>query len=158
MNTISREDFQQLLDPVINFITGKQLDKNLENDLNTEFPKSGEVLNGIKQACHDAIAAGWMCKYEGGGIKYGRVIKPAPATSNFSVDVVLMKDLAGPHHKHPQGEIDLIMPIDDSAEFDQQGEGWMVKEAGSAHSPTVMNGAALVLYLLPNGEIEFTQQ
>jgi hypothetical protein len=157
MNTISREDFQQLLDPVINFITGKQLDKKLENDLNTEFPKSGKVLNGIKQACHDAIAAGWMCKYEGGGIKYGRVIKPAPETANFSVDVVLMKDLAGPHHKHPQGEIDLIMPIDDSAEFDQQGEGWMVKEAGSAHNPTVMNGAALVLYLLPNGEIEFTQ-
>ena len=157
MATINREGFQQLLEPVINFIREKKLDETLENDLNREFPKSGETLIAIKQACHDAIAAGWMCKYEGGGIKYGRVIKPAPETANFSVDVVLMEDLAGPHHKHPQGEIDLIMPIDDSAEFDQQGEGWMVKEAGSAHSPTVTNGAALVLYLLPNGEIEFTQ-
>ncbi len=93
MNTISREDFQQLLGPVINFIAGKQLDKNLENDLNTEFPKSGKVLNGIKQSCHDAITAGWMCKYEGGGIKYGRVIKPGPETADYSVDVVWMKDM-----------------------------------------------------------------
>ncbi len=158
MTTISREDFQTLLSPVIGFIGEKSIDKTLQDDLNREFPKDGEVLNNIKQACHDAIAAGWMCKYEDSGVKFGRVIKPVPETKGFSVDVVQMKDVIGPHHKHPQGEIDLIMPIDDTAEFDQHGEGWLVYSAESAHKPTVSNGEALVLYLLPNGEIEFTGQ
>jgi len=74
----------------------------------------------------------------------------------FSVDVVDMKDLAGPHHVHPLGEIDLIMPIEGDALFDGHGAGWMVYPAQSAHSPTVSNGRALVLYLLPQGKIEFT--
>lgn len=156
MGTISREDFQALLEPVTNFIGEKPLDKNLQDDLNQEFPQGGEVLNGITQACHDAIAAGWMCKYEDSGIKFGRVIKPTAETAGFSVDVVQMNDVVGPHHRHPRGEIDLIMPIDDTAEFDQHGEGWLVYGPDTAHNPTVTNGAALVLYLLPNGEIEFT--
>ena len=156
MSSITREEFQDLLKPVTSFIAGKNLDAKLETELNQNFPKDGEVFNNITQACHDAIAAGWMCKYEAGGIKYGRVIKPAAPLSGFSVDVVEMKDLAGPHHRHPQGEIDLIMPIDAGAEFDEHGEGWLVYGADSAHSPTVTNGAALVLYLLPDGEIEFS--
>ena len=156
MSTISREEFQSLLAPVTNFIGNKILDKSLQDELNSEFPQDGDVLNGIKRACRDAIVAGWMCKYEDGGIKYGRVIKPVAETAGFSVDVVQMKDVVGPHHKHPQGEIDLVMPIDDDAQFDKHGEGWLVYAPDSAHHPTVTNGTALVLYLLPNGEIEFT--
>ncbi len=158
MSTISCEEFQTLLEPVTRYIGGKSLNTDLQDELNQVFPQDGKVLNDIKQACHDAIAAGWMCQYEGGGIKYGRVIKPTPDTAGFSVDVVQMKDLAGPHHRHPQGEIDLIMPIDDTAEFDQHGEGWLVYGPDTAHRPTVANGAALVLYLLPGGEIDFTKQ
>jgi Domain of unknown function (DUF4863) len=158
MSTMSREEFQLLLEPVTNFIGEQPLDSSLQAELNREFPQDGKVLNNIKQACHDAIAAGWMCKYEDGGIKYGRVIKPVAETAGFSVDVVQMKDVVGPHHRHPQGEIDLIMPIDDTAQFDQHGEGWLVYAPNSAHHPTVTNGTALVLYLLPNGEIEFTGQ
>lgn len=158
MSTISREEFQSLLEPITSFIGEKPLDKGLQNELSKEFPQGGEVLNSIIQACRDAIAAGWMCKYEDSGIKFGRVIKPAAETAGFSVDVVQMSDVIGPHHRHPQGEIDLIMPIDASAEFDQHGEGWLVYGPDTAHNPTVSNGAALVLYLLPNGEIEFTGQ
>ena len=158
MSTISRAEFQALLEPVTNFIGEKPLDKSLQDELNQEFPKGGDVFNGITQACHDAIAAGWMCKYEDSGIKYGRVIKPAVETAGFSVDVVQMSDVVGPHHRHPQGEIDLIMPIDATAEFDQHREGWLVYGPDTAHNPTVSNGAALVLYLLPNGAIEFTGQ
>ena len=36
------------------------------------------------------------------GIKYGRVVKPGPATHGFSVDVVEMDNVAGGHHRHPQ--------------------------------------------------------
>ena len=43
-----------------------------------------------------------------------------------------------------------------AARFDGHGAGWVVYGPGSAHSPTVTGGRALVLYLLPQGAIEFT--
>ena len=98
-----------------------------------------------------------MCEREGGGIRYGRVIEPAQDLGGYLVDVVDMDDLAGPHHTHPNGEIDLIMPLAGPARFDGQGAGWLVYGPGSAHRPTVSGGRALVLYLLPQGAIEFTR-
>lgn len=68
-----------------------------------------------------------------------------------------MADIAGPHHVHPNGVIDLIMPIEGDAKFDGRPAGWTVMPAGSAHKPTVSSGRALVLYLLPDGKIEFTK-
>jgi len=49
------------------------------------------------------------------------------------------------------------MPLSPSAKFDGRGAGFLVYPAGSAHSPTVTGGKALVLYLLPEGAIEFTR-
>ncbi len=49
------------------------------------------------------------------------------------------------------------MPVTPEAKFDGRGAGWCVYEPGSAHHPTVTGGAALVLYLLPDGEIDFTK-
>ena len=54
------------------------------------------------------------------------------------------------------GEIDLIMPLTNGARFDSYPAGWCVYEAGSGHRPTVTEGRALVLYLLPQGAIQFT--
>jgi hypothetical protein len=68
-----------------------------------------------------------------------------------------MKPVAGPHHRHPNGEIDFIMPLEPGAQFDGRDAGWLVYEPGSAHSPTVTRGRALILYLLPQGAIEFTR-
>jgi len=72
---------------------------------------------------------------------------------------------ACPHHRHPNGEIDLVMPLASgdgvaaggAATFDGQSAGWKVYGPGSAHRPTVRGGRALVLYLLPDGAIEFTR-
>jgi len=102
------------------------------------------------------VADGWLCTREGGGIRYGRIFKPADDLHGFSVDVVDMTDIAGPHHVHPNGEIDLIMPMEGNAHFDGRPAGWAVMPPGSAHKPTVSHGRALVLYLLPEGKIEFT--
>ena len=104
------------------------------------------------------IAEGWMCNREAGGIRFGRVMKPGPATHGFSVDVVVMNDVKGPHHRHPNGEIDMIIPITPDARFDGHGPGWCVYGPDTAHYPTVSDGEAIVLYLLPKGEIEFTKQ
>jgi len=70
--------------------------------------------------------------------------------------VVDLEDIVGPHHIHPTGEVCLTMPQNEGAEFDGAGAGWCVNAPGSDHFPTVTGGRALVLYLLPGGEIDFT--
>lgn len=151
------EQFRDLLSPVTRAIQGKPLDENVEAELNRSFPAQGETFQSIFNACRDAVAAGWMCTREAGGIRFGRVVKPGPELHGFSVDVVEMDDVRGPHHRHPNGEIDMIMPLTPDAKFDGRGAGWKVYGPGSAHYPTVSEGKALVLYLLPQGAIEFTK-
>ena len=49
------------------------------------------------------------------------------------------------------------MPLEGDALFDGQPAGWVVCPPGSGHRPTVTQGRALVLYLLPQGAIHFTR-
>jgi hypothetical protein len=154
---VSEHEFGQLMASITARIAGRPLDAALEADLNRMLPADGQVVRQVREACRDGIAAGWMCSREHAGIKYGRVVKPGPATHGYSVDVVEMNDVAGGHHRHPNGEIDLIMPVDGGAAFDGRGAGWLVYEPGTAHVPTVTGGKAWVLYLLPQGAIEFTK-
>lgn len=151
------DEFQALLRPMAERVRGRALEKALEADLNRDFPGDGDAVQAVARACREAIAAGWMCNREAGGIKYGRVVKPAPELAGCSVDVVAMENVKGPHHRHPNGEIDLIMPVTAGAKFDGHGAGWLVYGPGTAHHPTVTDGKALVLYLLPEGAIEFTR-
>lgn len=154
---MSQDEFARLMASITARIEGRPLDAALEALLNSTLPAGGPVVRSVFDACRDGIAAGWMCSREHAGIRYGRVVKPGPATHGYSVDVVEMDDIAGGHHKHPNGEIDLIMPIDDAAAFDGRGAGWLVYGPGTAHVPTVTGGKAWVLYLLPQGAIEFTK-
>ena len=149
--------FTDLIATITGRVAGRPLDADLEAELNATYPADGSALREIAQACRAAIADGWMCNREAGGIRYGRVVKPGSQTHGFSVDVVEMNDIVGPHHRHPNGEIDLVMPQDDDATFDGRGAGWVVYGPGSAHRPTVAGGKALVLYLLPEGAIEFSK-
>ncbi len=150
------ESFTRQIQELTADLTGKPFDDTLAHDLNTRYAPSSKIFQDLVAACRDGIAEGWLCAREAGGIRYGRVIKPSPATHGFSVDVVDMNDVVGPHHVHPNGEIDLVMPIDDAAKFDGAGAGWVVYAPGSAHKPTVTAGRAIVLYLLPRGAIDFT--
>ena len=151
------QSFQALIAGLTADIAGRPLDAALADHLNTRHGPGSDGYREIFDACQAAIAAGWMCKHEGGGIRYGRVIKPTPEIHGFSVDVVDMENVVGPHHVHPNGEIDLIMPLTEGAQFDGHPAGWCVYGPGSAHKPTVSSGRALVLYLLPQGAIEFTR-
>lgn len=137
-------------------LVNRPLDDQLDQWLNREHGPTSPSYQALRQSCQTGVAEGWLCQREGGGIRYGRVFKPADDLQGFSVDVVDMNNIAGPHHTHPNGEIDLIMPIDPVAMFDGRGAGWLVCPAGSAHKPTVSAGRALVLYLLPQGRIEFS--
>lgn len=154
---MSKSAFQALVAQVTSTIAGRPLDSDLRDLLQASFPPEGEVFKAIEAACHQAIADGWMCEREHGGIKYGRVVEATPDLADFSIDVVHMTDVAGPHHRHPDGEIDMVMPITATAKFDGAPRGWVVYGPDSAHRPTVTGGQSLVLYLLPGGKIDFTR-
>lgn len=148
--------FQQLVSNITADIAGQPLGASLEAHLNQRYGAGSDAYQALFDACQTGVRDGWLCNREGGGIRFGRVLKASEATHGFSVDVVDMDDIAGPHHAHPNGEIDLIMPLTPDARFDGRAAGWCVYEAGSAHAPTVTQGRALVLYLLPQGAIQFT--
>ncbi len=152
------EQFQTMLKPITDFVSGQAVNPALADALNHRFPADGETFNQIEAACHEAIAAGWMCAEGSAGRRFGRVIEPSEETGRLSVDVVDLTDIVGPHHRHPNGEICMVMPITPSARFDDNPRGWCVFAAGSEHRPTVTDGEALVLYMLPEGRIEFTGQ
>jgi hypothetical protein len=154
---MSPDDLRRHLAGLTAQISGRALDAELDAWLNREHGAGSATFVQLKEDCQAGVAAGWLCNREGGGIRYGRIFKPADDLHGFSVDVVDMQDIAGPHHAHPNGEIDLIMPIVGDALFDGRPAGWLVCPPGSAHRPTVGNGRALVLYLLPEGRIEFTR-
>ncbi|HYP30270.1 MAG TPA: DUF4863 family protein [Burkholderiaceae bacterium] len=165
MSNSVQEDFARRVAVLTSAIAGRALDDDLARDLNERHGPGSVAYESLAAACRAGVAEGWMCQREHGGIRFGRVLKATPRTHGFSVDVVDMDDIAGPHHRHPNGEIDLVMPLASgdgvaaggAATFDGQSAGWKVYGPGSAHRPTVRGGRALVLYLLPDGAIEFTR-
>ncbi len=150
-------EFTELVAGVTARVAGRPLDAALEQDLERTFPAGGEVYRALDAACRRGIDEGWMCWQGAPGRKFGRVLEPTAATHHLSVDVVELEDIAGPHHRHPNGEICLVFPASAPATFDGHGAGWVVYGPGTAHRPTVRNGRAVVLYMLPGGVIEFTK-
>lgn len=138
-------------------LAGRALDQELQDWLNSEHGVGSDTYRRLEQSCRQGVAEGWLCDREAGGIRYGRIFKPCGDLQGFSVDVVDMDNLSGPHHGHPRGEIDLVMPLEGEARFDDHPAGWVVYAPATAHHPTVSEGRALVLYLLPGGSIEFTR-
>ena len=151
-------EFQQLVAPVARFTQGRAVDAALQVELNRQYPPDSEPFRLIREACHAGIAAGWLCTQGNVKRRFGRIFEAGDATHGFSVDVVDITDLVGNHHRHPTGEIDMIMPVAPEARFDDVGAGWLVYPPGSGHRPTVTGGRALILYLLPEGRIDWTEQ
>lgn len=87
-------------------------------------------------------------------VRWGRVSKAVEETCGFSIDVVLMNG-AGPAHRHTQGEVNFCTALEGQPTFDGKPPGWVVFPPGSSHVPTVEGGTMLIVYLLPQGAIEF---
>ena len=141
---------------IASWLEHKPIEPSLGKALHEAFPPNGEVFSEFAALCRQGIAEGWLCNREADGIRYGRAIKPGPATYHFSVDVVEMDGCTAGHHRHPAGEVDLIVPLEAGATFDDHGAGWLVYGPNSAHAP-VVRGKAIVAYFLPGGGIEFTK-
>ena len=123
---MSTAEFRDQISQLTAQIAGRPLDADLDAWLNTEHGVGSTTFEQLKSSCETGVAEGWLCDREGGGIRYGRIFKPVPELHGFSVDVVDMQDIAGPHHAHPLGEIDLIMPIGGDAQFDSRPAIWAV--------------------------------
>ncbi|KAA3630376.1 MAG: DUF4863 family protein, partial [Proteobacteria bacterium] len=122
---MSREPFDSRIAELAAAICERTPDDSLAGFLNAEYGPRSEWFAAVKAACEQAIADGWMCDREAGGIRYGRVTRPDTTAGPFSVDVVSMDDCRGPYHVHPEGEIDMVMPLDGDARFDGHGAGWV---------------------------------
>jgi len=153
---MSQAKLEDLMGEIATAIGDRPLDGALAAFLKEAFAEDGETFMAVEALCHSGEEEGWVCEREMGGIKFGRVIKPGGVAGKFSIDVVRMRDIKGPHHIHPTGEIGMIIPIAGDPRFDGMGRGWYVAPPGSDHWPTVEGGDAYVLYLLPDGAIDFT--
>ena len=154
----TREAFASAIGHIALAIGDKPLDADLQVWLNATYPATGPDSRRLAELIRTGFDEGWLMPRSANGIAFGRPIKPHGAAARCSVDVVRMDDVKGPHHRHPQGDIGFIVPISGTPAFDGMTCGWYVYEPGSAHVPTVSGGAAFVLYLLPDGAIEFTGQ
>jgi hypothetical protein len=152
----AHRDFAEEIGALTRAIGDRPLDAALAIWLNQTYPADGAAFQKLAALIDQGCSEGWLCQREAGGIKFSRVVKPGQSAGIFSVDVVRMERIAGPHHVHPNGEIGMIVPLSGNPDFDGFAPGWYVYGPGSAHHPTVSDGAAYVLYLLPEGAIEFT--
>jgi hypothetical protein len=152
-------EFQALFKPVTDLISSMTIDAKLAEELNRRYPPGGDVFVTIEKTCHEAIADGWLCANgEEGGPRWGRVFEPCEETGGLSVDVVDLTDLVGSLHGHPTGEVCMVMTSTPEAQFDGMSRGWCVFEEGTSHHPTGTKGRALILYLLPDGKIDYADR
>lgn len=119
--------------------------------LEERLPLDGAVMGAVEAALRKAALEGDLLDREMGGVRFGRLAKEA---GGFSIDCVLSAG-PGPRHRHPKGEIDLLLAVDGEPSFDGNRPGWAVYAPGSEHVPAVSGGTMLILYFLPEGQIDW---
>ena len=144
--------FQPLIDAARNLDLSDPAaaEKTLTERLDPDGPAVAELRNELLKL----LEAGEIADRGEMPVQWSRVAKASEETGGFSIDVVHMNG-AGPRHRHPKGEIDFCLALDGSPTFDGRAPGWVVLGPDSTHVPTVSDGRMLIVYLLPEGEIEF---
>ena len=122
--------------------------------LNERFGYESEEGQAFVEAFKALHASGEVADRGELPVEWGRVSKATEETLGFSLDVVHMNG-AGPEHVHPTGEASFCVPLEGDPEFEGTRSGWHVLSPGSRHIPEVTGGRMLIVYLLPNGEMEF---
>ena len=154
---MSNNDVFNILEPVLTLCRNLDFADPAEAEawLEEAFPFDGPDMQGLRDLCLRGVKDGWLCNRGEDGARFSRVCKPSGPDQTCSVDAVLLRG-TGPAHRHPKGEVDLCFPFDGAAPlFDDRPPGWHVYAEESEHAPTVAGGAMLVLYILPNGAIDW---
>jgi hypothetical protein len=144
--------------PLLEAAHGVALDRPDEarRELVRRMDPSGAAARKLSNELRTLLDAGSIANRGELPVRYGRVAKAGPDTLGFSIDVVLMNG-AGPRHRHPRGEVNYCVALDGAPTFDGEPPGWVVLPPDSSHVPTVANGTMLIVYLLPEGQIEFAK-
>jgi hypothetical protein len=144
--------------PLIDAARGLDLTEPVaaRDELRRRFDPAGKPAQALNAQLLELLAQGRIAERGAMPVKFGRVAKATADTDDFSIDVVHM-DGPGPHHRHPQGEVNYCIALDGEPRFDGHPAGWVVMPPGSGHVPTVSGGRMLIVYLLPQGQIEFTK-
>lgn len=150
------ENFLRLVSVVTGWVGDRSLDSGLASALTEAFPPGGELFEDLAGECKAGMKDRWLGQFGDAARRWGRVLDPGERTAGFSVDVVLLDSSKGPVHTHLTGEIDMIIPVDDGAQFDARSRGWLVYGPGTSHQPTATGGRVIILYLLPKGLISFS--
>lgn len=155
MSADKLQELVELVDPVIQALEDLSLadPAAVRAELERQFPMAGETVQGIRAAMTLGHEQGWLLTKSAGGLQFGRVARDR---SGCSIDAVLSSG-PGPKHCHPKGEVDLLFATSGDPKFDGHPEGWAVYAPGSVHVPSVTGGEMLILYLLPEGAIEWVQ-
>jgi len=123
-------------------------------ELTRRFDPQGAAARALNTALKGLLAQGKLAERGEPPVKYGRVAKAGEPTLGFSIDVVHMSG-PGLQHRHPNGEVNYCVALDGQPTFDGHPPGWVVFPPESRHVPTVAGGTMLIVYLLPQGSIEF---
>ena len=138
--------------------------KDLETRLNRDYGPGNEYYEDFCRYIKQGLKEGWVAKDELDGPKYrrGRIIAPCEESLFISITTVYMESqdtYRGQYHKHPYGEINCVVQIDESAELmgmqGWQGKGWTSPGPGTHHYPEVRGGALVALFFLPAGRISY---
>ncbi|CAB3806044.1 hypothetical protein LMG28614_06298 [Paraburkholderia ultramafica] len=151
-----KEEMMQVLNRLFNEIRARALDADLETLLNREFGAGSETYGQLTRLLKLGMEEGWAAyvEVEGADYRRGRIAEPSQETAEMSVESGLLHDVKGQYHCHTTGEINMIIPLEEGAQFCGHGAGWRVFPPLSEHFPTV-TGKALMMYFLPGGNIEY---
>ena len=146
------ETFRPLLDAASDLDVSDPL--AAKDELLRRFDPSGDAAGALRAKLVALLEEGKIADNGELPVRWGRVAKASEETSNLSIDVVHMNG-AGPRHRHPEGEINYCIALEGQPTFEGQPPGWVVMPSDSTHVPTVAGGTMLIVYLLPQGKIEF---
>lgn len=145
-------------EPILSFLEHQVVDTQLQYTLSKQFPLSGELVQQIRSWCVQSINDGSIKMRGPRTLRFGNLLHQKRNDYGFRIDIVDMTGV-GPGHVHPLGEINLCFAMEKShtgtTSFDGISEGWVVKQPGSWHKPTVRHGRMVIVYFLPKGKVIF---
>ena len=144
--------------PILSFLQNQTVDTQLQYTLSQKYPLSSTLIQDIKAWCLTGINDGSIRMRGPKSLRFGNLLHQKRNDYGFRIDIVDMTGV-GPGHVHPLGEINLCFTTDrtdtGSTSFDGISEGWVVKQPGSWHKPTVRHGRMVIVYFLPKGKVQF---
>lgn len=151
-----KEAFLNLVRELCSAIRGKPLNDDLETYLNQHYGADSESYQKLSSLMQIGVEEGWVAYSEIEGAEYrrGRILEPGFDSAGMSVESGLLNNVKGQYHCHTTGEINMVIPLEQGANFCGAGAGWVVYPPLSEHFPTV-HARALILFFLPDGKIEY---